>query len=89
MVKNLPANAGDIRNAGMILRSGRCPGGGQPISVFLPGKSHGLRSLVSYIHGVAKKLDMNYQLNNIKYIYILYICYIHTKVIYVYVIVYI
>ena len=26
VVKNLPANAGDIRNAGMIPRSGRCPG---------------------------------------------------------------
>ena len=28
MVKNLPANAGDIRDVGSILVSGRCPGGG-------------------------------------------------------------
>ena len=28
MVKNLPANAGDIRDAGSIPRSGRFPGGG-------------------------------------------------------------
>ena len=28
VVKNLPATAGDIRNAGSILRLGRCPGGG-------------------------------------------------------------
>ena len=28
MVKNLPANAGDIREAGLIPRSGRSPGGG-------------------------------------------------------------
>ena len=28
MVKNLPANAGDIRDAGLIPRSGRSPGGG-------------------------------------------------------------
>ena len=27
-VKNLPANAGDIRDAGSILGSGRSPGGG-------------------------------------------------------------
>ena len=26
--KNPPANAGDIRDAGSIPRSGRCPGGG-------------------------------------------------------------
>ena len=26
----------------------------QPTPVFLPGKSHGQRSLVSYIHGVAE-----------------------------------
>ena len=29
MVKNLPANAGDIRDAGSILESGRSPGGGR------------------------------------------------------------
>ena len=28
MIKNPPANAGDIRNAGSILGSGRSPGGG-------------------------------------------------------------
>ena len=28
VVKNLPANAGDIRDAGSILESGRSPGGG-------------------------------------------------------------
>ena len=28
MVKNLPANAGDIRNVGLIPGSGRSPGGG-------------------------------------------------------------
>ena len=29
VVKNLPANAGDIRDAGLIPGSGRSPGGGQ------------------------------------------------------------
>ena len=28
VVKNLPANAGDLRDAGLILGSGRSPGGG-------------------------------------------------------------
>ena len=28
MVKNLPANAGDIRDTGLLLGSGRSPGGG-------------------------------------------------------------
>ena len=44
MVKNPPANPG---NVGSIPGSGRSPGGGewQPNLVFLPGKSHGQRSL--------------------------------------------
>ena len=49
MVKNLPANAGDIKDAGSF------PGwkipwrrAWQPTPVFSPGESHGLRSLVGY-----------------------------------------
>ena len=39
VVKNLPAYAGDKRDAGLILRSGRFPWkrAWQPIPVFLPG----------------------------------------------------
>ena len=50
VVKNQPANAGDRRNVGSILGSGRSPRGGnwQPSQVFLPGESHGQRSLVGY-----------------------------------------
>ena len=50
VVKNLPANAGDIRDTGLIPESGRSPGGGawQLTPVFLPGQSHGQRSLVGY-----------------------------------------
>ena len=47
LVKNLAANAGDVSlNPGV----GRSPGEGkwQPTPVFLPGKSHGQRSLVGY-----------------------------------------
>ena len=44
MVKNLLANAGDT---GSIPGWGRLPGGGngKPTPAFLPGKSHGQRSL--------------------------------------------
>ena len=50
VVKNLPANAGDIRDAGSITGLGRSPGGGkwQPPPVFLPGESHGLKRLEGY-----------------------------------------
>ena len=41
--KNLPANARNVRDVGLIPRSGRSPGGGNgnPTLVFLPGESHG------------------------------------------------
>ena len=50
VVKNLPANAGDIRDTGSIPGSGRFPGGGhgKPTAVFLPGESHGQGSLAGY-----------------------------------------
>ena len=52
MVKNLPADAGDLRDAGLIPGSGRSPGGGHgnPLQWvrLLPGESHGQRSLVGY-----------------------------------------
>ena len=50
VVKNPPANAGDIRDVCSIPGSGRSPGGGhgQPTPVFLPEKSHGQRSLAGY-----------------------------------------
>ena len=47
MAKNLPANAG---GEGSILGLGRSPGEGDGnlTSVFIPGKSHGQRSLADY-----------------------------------------
>ena len=45
VVKNLPANAGDVKGLGSITGSGRS---WQPTPVFLPGESHGQRSLVGY-----------------------------------------
>ena len=47
VVKNLPANAGDARNAGSIHRAGISPGvrNDKPTPEFLPGKFHGQKSL--------------------------------------------
>ena len=41
------ANAGDIRDVFLITGSGRFPGGGHS-TVFMPGESHGQKSLVGY-----------------------------------------
>ena len=50
VVKNLPANAGDIRDVGSIPGLGRSPGewAWQPAPISLLGESHGQRSLVGY-----------------------------------------
>ena len=60
MAKNPPANAGDIRDADSIPGSGRSPGGGHghPLQEFLPGESHGQRSLVGYSPWGCKDLYM-------------------------------
>ena len=47
-VKNLPANAENIRDTGSIPGLGGSPGAWQPTPVFLPGESHGQRGLVGY-----------------------------------------
>ena len=61
VVKNLPANAGDVRDVGSIPGSLSYPGGGQgawqPTPVFLPGKVRGQSSLVGYSPWGLKELD--------------------------------
>ena len=59
VVKNPPANAGDLRDTGSIPGLGRSPGEGkwQPTPV-LPGKLHGLRSLAGYNPWCHKELVM-------------------------------
>ena len=49
MVKDLPANAGDMRRR-LDPWVGKIPWrrAGQPTPVFLPGESHGQRSLAGY-----------------------------------------
>ena len=56
VVKNPPANQGDIRDTGWIPKLGRSPGvgNGNPAPVFLPRKFHGQRGLVGYSPWVAK-----------------------------------
>ena len=58
-VKNLPANAGNVRDVGSIPGWGRSPGGGygNPLQVFLPGESHGQSSQVGYSPWGHKGLD--------------------------------
>ena len=56
-VKNLPANAGDVRDMDSIPGWERSPGGGHGNphqSVFLPGAAHGQRAWWVIVHGVAK-----------------------------------
>ena len=50
VVKKLPTDAEDVRDAGSILGSGIFPGErhGKPFLVFLPGESLGQKSLMSY-----------------------------------------
>ena len=55
VVRNLPANAGNARNVGLIPGSGRSPGVGNGTpSIFFLGESHGQRSLLGYSRGVTK-----------------------------------
>ena len=59
VVKNPPANQGDIRDTGWIPELGRSPGvgNGNPAPVFLPGKFHGQRGLVGYSPWGCKEPD--------------------------------
>ena len=64
MVKNPSANAGDVRDVGSNPASGRFPWrrAWQPTPVFLPGESHGQRSLVGYSPWGHKESDTTEQL---------------------------
>ena len=57
-VKNPPTNTGDV---GSISKLRRYPkeGNGKPLQVFLPGKSHGQRSLVGYNPWGCKRVTHN------------------------------
>ena len=59
MIKNLPANAGDIRDEASIPGSGRSPGGGHsnPLQYSCLENPMDRRVLWSTVHGVTKKSD--------------------------------
>ena len=60
-IKNPLANAGDVDSTPGLRRS---PAERIPTPVFLPGKSHGQRSLASYSPWGCKELDTAERLNN-------------------------
>ena len=62
MVKNLPANAGEVADKGSL---GKIPQRKtwQPTPVLLPGESHGQRSLVGYSPWGGKELDTTERLS--------------------------
>ena len=64
MVKNLPANAGDIRDMGSILGSRRSPGGGHGNSLQYSYLEYpcGQKSLVDYSPWGHKEWDMTERL---------------------------
>ena len=65
VVKNLPANAGDLGDMGSIPGLGRSPGGGHgdPLQYSCLEIPHGQRSLVGYSPWGHKESDMTEQLS--------------------------
>ena len=64
-VKNPPANAGDTRDSGSILGSGRSPGEGHgnPLQYSCLENPMDRGPLKATVHGVTKESDTTYQLN--------------------------
>ena len=60
MLKNPPTNAGDVREAGLILGLGRSPGEGHgiPLQYSCLENPHGQRSLEGYSLWGGKESDM-------------------------------
>ena len=60
VVKDLPATAGNVRDASSIPGSGRCPGGGHgnPLQYSCLENPHGQRSLLGYSPWGRLELDM-------------------------------
>ena len=59
MVKNPPANAGDVKDSGSIPELGRSPGGGHgnPLQYFRLENSMDRGVWQATVHGVAKESD--------------------------------
>ena len=65
MVKNLPANAGDIRDAGSIPRLGRSPGGehGNPLQYFCLESPMGSGAWLATVHRITQNWTQLKQLS--------------------------
>ena len=63
VVKNLPANARDVRDTGSIPGSGRSPGGGHgdPLQYFCLENPMDRGAWCAIVHGVTKVSDMTEQ----------------------------
>ena len=63
MVKNLPANAGDV---GLIPELGKSPGegNGNPLQYSCLGNSMDRRAWWAIVHGLSNEEDMTWQLHN-------------------------
>ena len=57
MVKNLPANTRDLRNAGSIPGSGRSPGEGDPLQSPCLENSMDAEAWGAVVHGTEKSRD--------------------------------
>ena len=68
VLKNPPANAGDVRETGSIPGLGRSSGGGHgnPLQYSYLENPHGLRSLVGYSPQGRKESDMTEQLSTVQ-----------------------
>ena len=69
VVKSPPANAGDARDAGLMLGVGRSPGGGHsnPLQCYFLENPHGQRNLADYSPWDHKESDKAEQLSIIQY----------------------
>ena len=71
MVKNLPANVGDVRDAGLIPGLGRSPGGrhGNPLQYSCLENPHGQKILVDCSPRGHKKSEVTEHLSTAQYAY--------------------
>ena len=65
MVKNLAANAEDVKDVGVVLGSGRSPGGGRggPLQYSYLENSMDRGAWEATVHGATKQLDTTEQLS--------------------------
>ena len=59
VVRNLPANAGDSRDTGLILESGRSPGVGNPLYYTCLENSMDRGAWRAIVYGIAKSWELS------------------------------